>query len=195
MSFTITANEPVKVFVENFVTTQGTQDYQRPSQILFNADCPLEIIKTDNLPFHRVFRTEDGHSYGTSDLRILLENDVFNELPAELKQGIKTVVNSQSAWDKEAATVVTETTHDRLWVPSNNEYFNRVDISADVTGRLGIGMIHGENGFGLQTMLGRSVFGDNRGSLFNATDPTTNSHGSSSCKLFAPGDVMICFGL
>lgn len=116
------ANEPVTVFVENFSERGGSSNYGTPSEVLFNADCSLEIIKNDNRPFHRIYTTEDCYSYGASDLRILLENYVFNELPAELKQGVKTVVNSQSAFDIDTAALVTETTQDKLWVPSYNEW-------------------------------------------------------------------------
>ena len=128
-------------------------------------------------------------------MRILLENYVFNALPVELKQGIKTVVNSQSAWDIDTATLVTETTHDRLWVPSHNEYFNGNSIPKDVTGRLGSGMIHSINGFGVNEMLGRSLLGNNYSYTYNSVDPTSTGHGGSSSSLYTFGDVMICFGL
>ena len=191
-TISLNAGEPVTIFIENWVNTQGTQGYAR---VMFNADCPLEITKTDNLPFRRVYASQDVQSYSGSDLRKHLEEHVFYALPEELQQGIKTVVNTQSIWDVSEQKLASETTHDRLWVPSHNEMLNSKSIATDVTGKLGDGLWHGSNGFGIEGMVGRSVIGNKTMYLFTSPSPIASNHGGSTVQLQAPGFVMICFGL
>lgn len=59
------AHEPVTVFAENFALLPYNSNNGTPTYVLFNADCPLEIIKYDDLPFHRIYRTEDAVKVGS----------------------------------------------------------------------------------------------------------------------------------
>ena len=53
------------LFAENFALLPYNSNNGTPTYVLFNADCPLEIIKYDDLPFHRIYRTEDAVKVGS----------------------------------------------------------------------------------------------------------------------------------
>ncbi len=189
------AGESVTVFVQNFVTDSGTQDYSKVTRIIFDADVPLEITKTDNLPFRHPYASGDAQSYGGSDMRVFLEDHVFNSLPSELKQSIKTVVNQQAAYDADQNTMVASYTNDRLWIPSLNELFHSNNASQDGSSRLGEGMWTGKNGFGADDVMVRTFTWKDNTYHGNNYDTRSRSHGGSSGNSAIQGQVFPCFGL
>ncbi len=192
----LAAGQSITVLATNTAAEQGPQDYGHLTDIIFRADVPLTVTKTATDPeFRHPYTSGNAYTYADSDLRGFLEQSVYAELPAELKAGIKNVVNQQAAYDVENSAMFAQTTEDRLWVPSYNELLHSNVSNNDGTSRLGNGMYTAINGFGSDKIWTRTVSAQTAVYMGSNNDPQYYSHGGQTTRPHVKGMVYPCFAL